>query len=201
MDTFFGRSIFAAVAVLLTLSPAIAEKADRQQKLVLEADVCVEDGLRQVTACSGNVIISQGTLLLRGARLEQREDPQGFVNYRITSEGEQTPFYRQKREGVDEFIEAQAQTIEYDGRTDTVKLMQNAQLRRLRGAALAEEALGALIVYNNLTDQTTIDGKPQGGGGGRVRAVRIPAAVTSAPASSKAALPLRAASALAGPKP
>lgn len=201
MGTFIGRGIVAAVAVLLPLGPVFAEKADRQQKLVLEADVCVEDGLRQVTACSGNVIITQGTLVLRGARLEQREDPQGFMNYRITSEGAQTPFYRQKREGVDEFIEAQAQTIEYDGRNDTVKLVQNAQLRRLRGAVLAEEALGAMIVYNNLTDQTTIDGKPQGGTGGRLRAVRIPVAAASAPATGKAALPLRAASALAGPKP
>lgn len=196
------RWVWLVAMALAAWQPhAAAESADRQQKMVLEADVCTEDGLRQVKVCSGNVVITQGTLVLRGARLEQREDPQGFIVARITADGAVTPFFRQKREGVDEFIEAQAQTIEYDGRTDTVRLVQKAQLRRLRGAQLAEEANGALIVYNNLTDQTTIDGKSQGGAG-RVRAVRIPpAAVSAAGNAAKSALPLRAASSLAGPKP
>ncbi len=199
MITRARRAVFVATALWLLAAPTFGENADRQQKMVLEADLCVDDGLRQVQVCSGNVVISQGTLLLRGARLEQRVDAQGFMAVRISSEGALLPFFRQKREGVDEYIEAQAQTIEYDGRTDTVKLLQNAQMRRLRGAQLAEEAQGALITYNNLTDQTTIDGKVQGGTG-RMRAVRVPLPAASG-AGAKVALPLRPASALTGPRP
>lgn len=193
---------FVLLGLCLVLAgPAAAEKADRQKKLVMEADYCLDDELKQVRVCTGNVSIVQGTLILRGARMETREDAQGYLSGSILSDANQMPFYRQKREGLDEYVEAQAQTIEFDGKSDTVKLIQKAQMRRLRGGTLTEEVLGAVITYNNLTDQTTIDGQSAGtatarpGAPGRVRLVRVPSGAAS---EVKSALPLRASSAVSG---
>ena len=42
--------------------------------------------------------------------------------------------FRQKRDGVDEYIEGEAERLEYDGKSDVVRFVNNASVRRLRGA-------------------------------------------------------------------
>ncbi|HEY5580928.1 MAG TPA: LptA/OstA family protein, partial [Rhodoferax sp.] len=120
--------------------------------------------------------------------------------------------FRQKREGLDEFIEGQGESIEYDSRADTVKFKQQAQLRRYLGAALNDEMSGGVIVYNNSTDVFTIDGGVARGSpsatGGRVRAMLTPkpnaaaagAATAPANAASAPADTLRATTTLGGDK-
>lgn len=195
--------------LLAGLAPsAHAEKADRLRDLVIEAAQCTGDGLKEVRSCSGNAVVTKGTLILRGSKLEVRDDPQGNQFFTVTSDASQTAFFRQKREGLDEYYEGQAQTIEYDTKTDTARMIQKAQLRRYRGAVLADESLGALMVYNNTTDQVTLDGQPRnaakGATNGRVRIVQTPAAAASAPATApdpKTAPALRSSTSLGGTKP
>ena len=63
-----------------------------------------------------------------------------------------------------------------------MRFITRAELRRYRGAVLNDEITGAVIVYNNLTDVFTVDGRPTTGSGsaagnatgGRVRAVLAP---------------------------
>ena len=114
-----------------------------------------------------------------------------------------------KREGLDEYFEGEGELIEYDGRADTVRISSKAQLRRYRGATLADEFTGDLIVYNNTTDMFSIDGtQPRTGAspapGGRIRAMLIPkppAQAASAPASGAPATPaLRSRTTLDGEK-
>jgi lipopolysaccharide export system protein LptA len=82
---------------------------------------------------------------------------------------------------VDEFIEGQGEVIDYDGRADTVRFKQRAELRRYRGTALADEVTGAVIVYENTTDKFTVDGSPRSAAApaGRVRAMLTPKPDTS----------------------
>lgn len=209
MKSLLLRTSALTLAVLIP-TLGIAEKADRQQKMVIQADDLHADGINQVQVYSGNVVVTKGSLILRGAKLEIREDAQGYQYATVTSSPSQLAFFRQKREGLDEFFEAQAQTIEYDGRADTVKLLQKARLQRLRGASLADEYSGALITYNNLSDQFTVSGKTSPSGVGnsvpadRLRSVRVPVAAASAagnPKDSSAAPPLRPSTALSGNKP
>jgi lipopolysaccharide export system protein LptA len=150
----------------------------------IEADNLRYDDLKQLTVITGNVVLSKGTILIRGAKAEVRQDPQGYQYGVITSEPGKRAFFRQKREGVDEFIEGEGELIEYDGRADTVKFTHQAQLRRYRGATLNDEFNAGVIVYNNTTDVFTLDGTPgvgstgsagqPGAPSGRVRAMLIP---------------------------
>jgi lipopolysaccharide export system protein LptA len=178
------KNSFLPALVLIVLfglaRPVWAEIADRGKPMNIEADALRYDDLKQVSVFTGNVILSKGTILIRGARLEVRQDPDGYQFGLVTGSPGQPAFFKQKREAVDEYIEGQGETIEYDGRADTVKFIQRAQLRRLRGSTVADEITGGLIVYENLTDKFSVDGNAGKTAGtpdaprGRVRAMLMP---------------------------
>jgi lipopolysaccharide export system protein LptA len=185
-----------AIAALLCLAGvAQAEKADRSKPMNIEADSLRYDDLKQVSVFNGRVVLSKGTIQIRADRLEVRQDPDGFQFGLATGAADKPAFYRQKREGLDEFIEGEGETISYDGRADTVTFSRKAQLRRLRGSVLADEITGGNIVYENLTDLFTVDGVAKNGpsgalGTGRVRVMLTPKpeASTTAPATDPTTL-------------
>jgi lipopolysaccharide export system protein LptA len=191
--TTFSKNLIVLTAVVIQstlMSSVWAEKADRDKPLNAQADALKYDDLKQTSAFTGNVIITKGTILMRGGRVDVRQDPQGFQFATITSNGNVQAYFKQKREnGVDEWIEGVADTIEYDGKADTVRFVKKANLKRLRGATVNDEIVGGLVVYDNTTDVYTVDGGAgQGGSGGRVSAVLgpKPAATTPTPAASAA---------------
>ncbi|HVZ46167.1 MAG TPA: lipopolysaccharide transport periplasmic protein LptA [Ramlibacter sp.] len=174
----------AAVALAATVLPAAAEKADRAKPMNVEADALRYDDLRQTSVFTGRVVVTKGTIVIRGAKVEVKQDPEGYQFGVVTADPGRLAFYRQKRDGLDEWIEGEAQTIEYDGRADRVKFIGNAQMRRLRGATLNDDITGSLITYDNTSDVFTVDGGPVGGApaapGGRVRATLAPRSAASA---------------------
>ena len=181
----FGKTAAPGVMLCLALlaGPLWAEKADRNKPMNIESDALRYDDLKQVSVFTGRVVLTKGSIVIRGAQVEVRQDNEGYQFGLVTAEPGKLAFFRQKREGVDEYIEGEGQVLEYDGKADTVKFMQSAVLRRLRGATLADEVTGHVIVYNNTTDVFTVDsGKPRGAGaagsnagsGSRVRAMLTP---------------------------
>lgn len=185
--------------------PAQAERADRSKPMVVEAD---RDGTidtqRGLTVFSGNALISQGTMLIRAERVEVRDPPSGTRSALALGTPGKPATFRQKREGVDEHVEAQAERIEYDGATDTLRFTGQAALRRLRAGSVVDETLGALIVWDNRSETLTVQGgaPTPANPSGRVRATFGPAApkAASAPAARGEPLPLKPSRALGEPK-
>lgn len=190
---------------------ALAEKADRGKPMNIEADALRHDELKQTSVFTGRVVVTKGTMVLRGAQVEVRQDADGYQSGVATAEPGKRAFFRQKRDtppgAPDEFIEGEGEVIEYDGRNDTVRFIRRAELHRYRNATLSDEVSGAVIVYNNLTDLFTVDGQPSAANrpagtapaaGGRVRAMlspkeppakQAPAAAPAKPASAPALRP------------
>lgn len=170
--------LYALVLGLALSGAALAEKADRDQPMNAEADALRYDDARQVSVFTGNVVITKGTIVIRGAQVEVRQEPQGRQLGTVLGSASAPAFFRQKREGVDEFIEGTAQRIEYDSEADTVRFAGQALLRRFKGSVLNDETAGNLIVYNNLTSVFTVNGsQPQPSAAnpsGRVRAMLTP---------------------------
>ena len=110
---------------------AWAEKADRNKPMNVEADALRYDDLKQVSVFTGNVVLTKGSIIIRGAQLEVRQDPDGYQFGVVTGSAASPAFFRQKRDGLDEFIEGDGETIEYDGRADTVRFIKKAQLAPL----------------------------------------------------------------------
>jgi lipopolysaccharide export system protein LptA len=182
--------LVGACALLLSGAPALAEKADKNKPMNVEADALKYDDLRQTSVFTGRVVVTKGTILIRGAKVEVKQDPEGYQFGVVTAEPGKQAYYKQKRDGLDEYIEGEAQTIEYDGKSDKVKFIGRAEMRRFRGSQVNDEVSGSLITYDNSTDVFTVDGGPVAGApanpGGRVRATLAPRPAASAPGAPAA---------------
>lgn len=184
-------TLLTALALLLAV-PAHAEKADRDKPMNAEADALRYDDLKQSSVFTGNVVITKGTILIRGARVDVVQDAEGYQQAVVIAEPGKLAYYRSKREGVDETIEGEGERIEYDGRADNVKFIRQAVMRRYVAGKLADESHGALIRYENTTDVFTVDGSVQArptaaNPSGRVRALLSPrnqTPVAAAPANT-----------------
>lgn len=177
--------------VLLAVGCALnaqAEKADRAKPIHFQADRLVDDGIKQESVITGDVILTKGSILVRADQVIVREDPQGYQHAVLTALPGKRAFFREKREGGDdEFIEGEAEAIEYDGQADSVKLIRRGVFRQWRGATLGGETAGAVIRYNNLTSLFQVDGDATGAAGsvgarrGRMRGMLVPRLVQEPP--------------------
>ena len=207
-----ARPCLTALSLALALaSPAHAERADRLQKINIAADHDGQiDVQKQVVVYNGNVVISQGTMVIRAARVEVRQLPSGYYDAVAFGSPNKPATFRQKRDGVDEYFEGEAERLEYDGKANTVRFVKGAQLRQLRGATPASEINGNLITYDATTEKMTVSGgaaPTAANPGGRVSAVLTPregseaAAEMAAAASAAASAPLKLSPALGASAP
>ena len=185
------RLILAPWACAVLALPAQAERADRDKPLNIEADSGRYDDLKQIGSFTGNVVVTKGSLTMRAAKIEVRQSPDGYQSGLATALPGQLATFSQKRDGVDETIQGQAERIEYDGKDDTVRLIGRAVIRRYRGATLADETAGSLITYNNTSEVFSVTGGPAAATpanpGGRVRATLAPREAPDAAASQPGA--------------
>jgi lipopolysaccharide export system protein LptA len=171
-----AASVFA-LALWAAAGSALAERADRSKPWVVEAD---RDGVvdlqRQVLVYSGNVVITQGTMVLRAERVEMREMPDGYRAASALGQPGKPATWRQRRDGVDETVEGTADRIEFDGRADTLRFIGNGAVRRLRNGSVADEITGAQILWDNVAEVFKVEGgvSTTTNPGGRVRAVLSP---------------------------
>ncbi len=188
------RRSFAAAAFCLIglVTVSHAEKADRSKPMNIEADALRYDDLKQTSVFTGNVVVTKGSIVLRGARIDVRQDPEGFQYGVVTAAPGKLAYFKQKRDAAgDEYIEGEAESIEYDSRADNVKFVRRAVMRRLVGGKVNDETTGPLIVYDQSNDTFSVNGAPMppsgsvaaGQPGSRVRAVLTPKSA-AAPAAS-----------------
>ena len=193
-------------ALCLVWPAAHAEKADRTKPMNAEADALRHDDAQQTSLFTGNVVITKGTIVIRGDRVEVRQDAQGNQFGVVTAAPGAQAFFRQKREGLDEYIEGVSDRIDYDGKTDSVKFEGRALMRRYRGATLSDETAGNVITYHNATDTFTVDGgvanRTAANPSGRVRALLTPTPKPeAAPATPVPGAALRSTPELTGNRP
>jgi lipopolysaccharide export system protein LptA len=167
LSAWAARSLAPILSALLLALPvaANAEKADRDRPTNLQADSGTANDAKGTYNLVGNVIITKGTLAIRADKVDAREDAQGFFFALATANASSRVTYRQKRDTApgepDEYIEATANQLDYDGKMDVIKLMGNAVVKRLRNGQLADESTGELIVIDNLKSEFSVSGKPQ----------------------------------------
>lgn len=168
-----SRALLLAGGVLVG-GAALAERADRDLPLQFDAGQLRLDGKKRIKLLSGGVEIRRGTLLIKAAEVELRETPRGETAQAIGSDTQLATF-EQKRDGVDERIEGQAQRIEYDTSAETVRFVGQARVRLLRAGVVADEISGQSIAYDQARDAFEVQGgAPGAAGSGRVRGVVTP---------------------------
>ena len=165
-----AKNKFLLASLLLLCVPAcFAERADRDKPLHLEADQVLVDDAQQISTFTGNVKLTQGTMVIRGDKIVVVQDKEGFKHG--TAYGN-TASFRQKREGLDEYVDGYGERIEYDTRAETVDFYVRARLKRE-----LDEVRGEHITYSQKTEIFHVNSSgvnPENGPPKRVRAILQP---------------------------
>lgn len=167
-----AHSLIRALLLLPLLLglPAMAERADRDQPIEIDADRMSVDDVNRVQIFEGGVILKQGTLVIRGGHLVVTQDASGFQKGVVTGSPAR---FRQKREGRDEHIDGEALRIVYDARTEQAELFDKAYVK-----SGLDDVRGNYIIYDTLHETYAAQGRSVSGSsgkpGGRVRAVIQP---------------------------
>lgn len=187
--------LLAALLSAVGASSALAERADRDQPTVIEADRGVFDDLKQVNVVTGRATLTKGTLRITGERMELRQRPDGYRSAIVTAAPNALATFRQRRDAtrpdIEEYIEGVAERIEWDERSEAVRFVNRAHWKRLENGVVRDEISGQSITYDAAASTYRVEGGERESG--RVRAVIAPR--DSAPAKADPA-PLRPATEL-----
>jgi lipopolysaccharide export system protein LptA len=185
------------VTLLTCVTQALAEKADRDKPVNIESDRMTADDGKKLSIFEGRAVLTQGTLIIRADRITVQQDGEGF-QYGVATGNLAT--FRQKREGFDEYVDGEAERIEYDGKADKVQFFTRARLRRDGG----DDVRGNYISYDAKTEffsaNSSKDSSPQSRDG-RVRAVIMPKKPDTADTAAPQAAPSTKPSAKPAAKP
>ncbi|MCC6212914.1 MAG: lipopolysaccharide transport periplasmic protein LptA [Burkholderiales bacterium] len=171
------RPTLAALLLLgaVACAPALAEKADRNKPTNIEANRMSADDATRMSIFEGNVVLTNGTMLVRADRIVVRQDADGFQF--ATAYGNPVQF-RQKGDAKDGrealWTEGEAMRIEIDRRNERVELFERAKVRR--GQDMVN---GEYIFVDQRTEFFSVSaakGAAPGAPGGRVKAVIQPKA-------------------------
>jgi lipopolysaccharide export system protein LptA len=167
-----------------------AEKADSTKPTQIMYDNADVDDVKQISTLTGNVVLTRGTLLMKSAKAVVTKDPEGYQYVTLTSVGGKPATFRQKRDGGGEqWVEGEAERIEYDGKAELVKLFSRAKVRRLEGNKPSDEVEGEFISYDSRREFFSVrnvangESKPGGGRGTMVIQPSTKPATPAAPAT------------------
>lgn len=147
-----------ATLLVLPCGIALAERADRDKPVNLEADRITVDDVRKVHVLEGNVQLTQGTLLIRTERLTVTQDAEGFQKGVAQGGPGGLASFRQKREAKDEFVEGQSERIEHDGRAEKTEFFGKAYVK-----SGLDEVRGEYIAYDGKAENYVVTGGNRGG--------------------------------------
>lgn len=171
----FASTLSLVAVLLVPPPPAHAERADRDQPVHIEADRVSVDDRTRTHVFEGSVVLTQGSLVIRGDKLVVTQGADGFQTGVATGSGNRLASFRQKREGSNDYIEGEAERIEYDTRTERAKLFDRAYVK-----AGGDEVRGHYIEYDALTEKYLASSLPSGAtSDARVRAVIQPKSATT----------------------
>ena len=167
-------SLLPFLLATIVSSPALAERADRDKPVNLEADKVTVDDKQQLHLYEGNVILTQGTLVIRAERITVKQDAQGYQRGIAFGQTGTPARFRQKREGRDDYVDGEADRIEHDDRSEKTEFFNRARVR-----SGLDEVSGQYIQFDARTEQYLVTNGPAGttaapGSDSRVRAVIQP---------------------------
>ena len=115
-----------SLCLLAATYPAFAERADRDKPMLLEANRMSIDDAKKIQILEGDVLITKGTMMLTADRVVVTEDKYGFQKGTAFGGKGGLARFRQKREGSEDYIEGEAERIEYNTANEVAELFHRA---------------------------------------------------------------------------
>jgi lipopolysaccharide export system protein LptA len=114
---------------LLISLPALAERADRDKPMLLEANRVSIDDAKKIQILEGDVLITKGTMTLKADRVVIKEDLYGFQKGTAFGGKNGLARFRQKRDGKEEYVDGEGERIEYNTNSEVVELFHRAWVK------------------------------------------------------------------------
>ena len=134
------RFLALPLLALLLNASAFAEKADREKPMNIVADHCLAEQKTQQTVCTGNVVVTQGTMVMRADKVTMRQDAEG----KQFAKGDGRPVRFKQKLDSGEMLDAESLSFDYDEvKGEMVLIVEGfkAQEEALPAAALRTLAL------------------------------------------------------------
>jgi lipopolysaccharide export system protein LptA len=185
-----NKLLLSAMLALLACV-AQAEKADSNKPTEITFDQLDADDVKQIKTFTGNVVLTRGTLLMKSPKAVVTETPEGYQLVVLHSAPGVQATFRQKLDGPgDQWMEGQADRIEYDSKTELVKLFAKAQIKKLEAGKNASQVDGEFISYDSRKEFFAVKNTPSGetkAGGGRSTMVIQPSSKLATPTTTQPA--------------
>lgn len=114
---------------LLVAQNVLAERADRNKPMQLEANRISIDDAKKIQVLEGDVLVTKGTMTLRASRVVITEDQYGFQKGTAFGGKDGLARFRQKREGTEDYVEGEAERIEYNSNSEIAELFHRAWVK------------------------------------------------------------------------
>ena len=140
--------------VLLSMNipkDALAEKADQDKPIILEAEKVSGNDTSQVYDLNGEVLLIKGSIIVTGEDGNIKIDPEGYEFIDVKGTPEAVATFRQRREGLaNEFMQGHGAHAIYDAKTEILTLIGSASLKRLLNMQMLDQLHGWKIEYDDV---------------------------------------------------
>ncbi|MCU7835231.1 MAG: lipopolysaccharide transport periplasmic protein LptA [gamma proteobacterium symbiont of Taylorina sp.] len=151
----------------------LALESDRNQPISLEADFADIDDLKGMSVYTGNVILIQGSMVIKADELTLYHNADRDLEKAIARGEKKLATFKQRPEGKEQDFKARASTIEYFIKKEKIYLLNNAHVTQDGGSFSANK-----ITYDTKKETVVASSKKDKQGkpvsNGRVK-VTIPA--------------------------
>jgi lipopolysaccharide export system protein LptA len=143
---FFGLS--------LVTSLALAEKADQDKPLILNADSVSINEVEQKYKLQGDILLIKGTIVVTGDKGDILVDPEGYQFIEVKGDAKSLATFRQRREGpANEFMQGSSKDVNYNGKQEVLILLGDANMKRLLNMQMRDHLRGGKIEYRDDTQE------------------------------------------------
>ena len=133
---------------------ALAEKADQDKPLILNADSVSINDVEQKYRLQGDILLIKGSIVVTGDQGDILVDPEGYQFIEVKGDAKSLATFRQRREGpANEFMQGFGNDVNYNGKQEVLILLGDASIKRLLNMQMRDHLRGGKIEYRDDTQE------------------------------------------------
>ena len=145
---------FVLLALSLLSGLTLAEKADRDKPLILNADSVSINEVEQKYKLQGDILLIKGSIVVTGDQGDILVDPEGYQFIEVKGDAKSLATFRQRREGLaNEFMQGIGRDVTYNGKQEVLILLGDASMKRLLNMQMRDHLRGGKIEYRDDTQE------------------------------------------------
>lgn len=141
--------LFVIFLSSLIFSKTVNSDESKDLALRVDADSLKHDDKNLITTFKGNVVMVRNNLTIKGELLQLKQTENGLSYGHIIGSPAK---FKQKRDLDGEWIEGEANRLDYDERDSMFFLSGNASLKRKKNGEIKDQVSGDKLSYSSITD-------------------------------------------------